>query len=50
MDTGEQDWGVVAFNQEFYEHIADAFKETLVADKSVVINQEWAFELLHKQD
>ena len=45
VNTGEQGWGSVAFAVDFYDHIAEHFKDAIATDKAVIVDQKWALDL-----
>ena len=45
----EDQWGRAEFSSGNYEHIAKTFKTALAADKEVLINTDWALDILEKQ-
>ena len=49
VNTGDKGWGSVAFDKGFYDHVAENFKVAIEADREVVVDQKWAFDLLSKQ-
>ena len=41
-------WGGTAFSQENYDQVAKTFRKSLLVDDEVIIDTEWAVEMLNK--
>ncbi|MBQ6168442.1 CpXC domain-containing protein [Ruminococcus flavefaciens] len=41
-------WGGTAFSKDNYDQVAKTFKTSLLADNEVIIDTEWAVEMLNK--
>lgn len=46
VNTDDNQWGMVEFHNDLYDHIENMLREVMEADRSVVIDQKWAMDIL----